>query len=943
MRMKPKRSIWLPFIAVMILLLFAVPVKADPNRTNHAPYDDWLQTIYSRQEGLSVGAANDIVSTADGILWIGTYAGLYRYNGTKFQLMNQFSSIKSVECLYVDDKDRLWVGTNDNGITILQNEQILTTFTMTDGLPSNAIRSIVGSSDGNFYVGTSDSMAILTYHEQIEITSIMRDIKYADRSTMDSENRTVIISSYGTMYLLQDGKLLSELLLAGDDRFTSCVFDSSGQLYVGTELGFIYVYSIDGNEFHEQNKLTCQGIRKLNNLIRINDNTIFVCAGNGIGYFDQNQSFHHLETPNFNSNIYKVIADYQGNLWFASSRMGLLRLCETSFVELFTKYSIEHTVVNTVEYAFDKIYIGTDSGLVIIDEVNQQRVKNELTERLKDLRIRHILRDSDGMLWLCTYSEGLLYYDGTNLTRIDPEEKYIGKRVRTIYERKNKELSVSSELGIAVLKDRTPFILYTEEMGLPNNTNLCMLETKEGTFLIGSDGDGIAEVNAANDTISVIGIEQGLPSGVILRMVNDEAGDGIFIVTSNSLCYLKPDRTIVKLEHFPYSNNFDILQYKDTLFVLGSSGIYAVRRDSLLENKKDLNYTHLDNRSGFLNVLVANSWTYNDKAHNKVYLATSTGVTVFDFEKYKERPSDFRMGVHSITVDGNEQLFDPKVGFGFSKNVHRLEIKPEIINYSPVDPIVSCHLVFFDQSPITMSQSELSSVVYTNLPAGKYTFSMELVDTESGVPISNKVYYLERETAFTDTIWFYVLLILGLFFIAALIGLIVARKTYKANMLKKESELVKSWEASITDELTGLRNRVGMRLAFPKQIGQPLTVTMMDVDYFKNFNDTYGHEMGDKILRKVGEVLKQHYQEPDIAFRYGGDEFILIDATDDAKAVEDKIRRIQDEFANIRIEGCREPLLLSHGSASGRPANEEDLRRLRLIADERLYMVKKNR
>ena len=58
------------------------------------------------------------MQTNDGVLWIGTYAGLYRYNGREFRWVDDYETVKNVNCLYVDEEGRLWIGTNDNGLAI---------------------------------------------------------------------------------------------------------------------------------------------------------------------------------------------------------------------------------------------------------------------------------------------------------------------------------------------------------------------------------------------------------------------------------------------------------------------------------------------------------------------------------------------------------------------------------------------------------------------------------------------------------------------------------------------------------------------------------------------------------------------------------------------------------------------------------------------------------
>jgi diguanylate cyclase (GGDEF)-like protein len=89
-------------------------------------------------------------------------------------------------------------------------------------------------------------------------------------------------------------------------------------------------------------------------------------------------------------------------------------------------------------------------------------------------------------------------------------------------------------------------------------------------------------------------------------------------------------------------------------------------------------------------------------------------------------------------------------------------------------------------------------------------------------------------------------------------------------------------EMAMADPLTGLANRrhlaevLDLELAEAERLGQPISCMMVDVDHFKKFNDMFGHEAGDTVLREVGNVLKNSMREDGKAFRYGGEEFLLL-------------------------------------------------------------------
>jgi diguanylate cyclase (GGDEF)-like protein len=87
---------------------------------------------------------------------------------------------------------------------------------------------------------------------------------------------------------------------------------------------------------------------------------------------------------------------------------------------------------------------------------------------------------------------------------------------------------------------------------------------------------------------------------------------------------------------------------------------------------------------------------------------------------------------------------------------------------------------------------------------------------------------------------------------------------------------------AIRDPLTGLFNRRYMEETLERELnrvkrqGAPLGVIMMDLDHFKQYNDTYGHSAGDDLLSALGSLIKSQIREEDIACRYGGEEFLLI-------------------------------------------------------------------
>ena len=114
-------------------------------------------------------------------------------------------------------------------------------------------------------------------------------------------------------------------------------------------------------------------------------------------------------------------------------------------------------------------------------------------------------------------------------------------------------------------------------------------------------------------------------------------------------------------------------------------------------------------------------------------------------------------------------------------------------------------------------------------------------------------------------------------------------------------------QLSDTDELTGLKNRRAFNRALSMEVKRairyerPFAIIMLDADYLKQVNDQYGHDVGDKLIVSLSQVMKDSLRETDILARHGGDEFvIMLSDTDDAKAY-DVAERIRIAVENTSI------------------------------------------
>ena len=166
--------------------------------------------------------------------------------------------------------------------------------------------------------------------------------------------------------------------------------------------------------------------------------------------------------------------------------------------------------------------------------------------------------------------------------------------------------------------------------------------------------------------------------------------------------------------------------------------------------------------------------------------------------------------------------------------------------------------------------------------------------------------------------------------------------------LRKEEE-GRLWELATTDGLTGLFNRrhfleQARREFFrARRFEHAVTALMVDVDHFKSYNDNYGHDVGDEVLRELAAILRSQTRDIDILGRYGGEEFIILLPETDLKVgleAGERLRRLVEK-SRIPTRSGELTLTVSVGVASSKAA-KPDLERLITLADEALYEAKES-
>lgn len=205
-----------------------------------------------------------------------------------------------------------------------------------------------------------------------------------------------------------------------------------------------------------------------------------------------------------------------------------------------------------------------------------------------------------------------------------------------------------------------------------------------------------------------------------------------------------------------------------------------------------------------------------------------------------------------------------------------------------------------------------------------------------GAAVFYVMYYLMEKAGFHDydvinwTIFFIVIMFLSVIRYA-----LAMKNIYNSMEIEVRNQQLEY--LSSRDGLTGMYNRFYLKDQMKTYIGENLIYAMLDIDDFKHYNDDYGHDYGDFILKLYGRTALHNFDGADI-FRYGGDE-ILIVSRQDRGHFESQIVSFRNDLRRGFDKGSTAPTF-SLGYVCGKATDQTSLRYLLKLADENLYQVK---
>ena len=765
------------------LLLLSAAASAGAAEAEETSYSGVLYDVHS---GMPFSEVLAVAQTPDGFIYVGGYGGLLRYDGREFL---RYDDVLGVRDLLADSSGRLWAAAD--GLLCLEKGE-LHRYGMPEGLPSETVNSVTEDARGVLWAATDAGLAFISGDGSLRLPEDERLASVGIDCVRASGGDTVYgCTEEGDVFALENGSVTGFLPAAALPERVSSVCpdrDRPGEVYLATQGSSIY----HGSLMEPASELTCirvSSLRRFNVLVQ-EKGELWAGADNGIACIGAGGEVRLLQHVPLSSTVRDILRDAEGNLWFASSRQGLMKLAPNMFRDISGSSDMGERVVNSTWKKDGLLYVATDTGLVVLDE-DFRTVPQPISELLSTARVRAVKEDREGSLWFCSFdSNALVRLSEDGEIRVWNKDNGLATNyVRTIFERSDGTLVVSESGALDFFRDGELAESISSSQGFIGSGVLSIGESDDGTLYLGTSWDGVYEVR--DGSAEPFDGPSDLSSGVILQLKNDPSRDIVWVLSSNSVAELRDGRIRTR-QDFPRAHIYDLLFAPDGgLWLLGASGIYYIDAADV-ESEGETEPVFFSTSTGLLHMTTANSRSYVSP-QGDAYVACTDGVLGFNVSRSSNDRGKVMFTVPCLEADGVRILPGEDGSFAVPGRTKKLKVCCYALSYALADPEIGVCLEGFDAAPEELHRSELNYAVYTNLPGGTYRFVMQKLEAdEEEAPFAVTI---RKELLLTERRWFRAGILAAMAAAAAAVTLLLLhRQAVQAARQRKNDRIAKELE-----------------------------------------------------------------------------------------------------------------------------------------------------
>lgn len=968
------------FYALVLLLCGSASLLT---HASPAKLSNYFQESWTTRDGLPHNTINSISQSQDGYLWIATWEGIARFNGREFSILGRGpqtglpdSGIRALRkdnagnllvvgarggfsrrsntnwqswpqfnvllnAVVEDPQNVFWLASEGEGLFRQAQDGSRKQFTQADGLPSDVVHSLLVDSNGRLWIGSGRGLAWLDTTKPEPSIMTVEDIPAAPVFVLVADESRVLAGTERGLFSWQNGKsaVLDDTVA---DLPVSSLLLSDGQIWIGTTDRGLLRYSELGLE-----QLTIAG---------------------GLP----------------NNRILSLYQDREQSVWVGTNG-GLFRLRDAPFVTFTAELGLAGDYVRSVmAHSNGSVWIGSSQG---VSRLSGRKLETlDISAVSRGQSVLSLAEAKDGSVWIGTYTDGvLLWQDGKIARRLDRQSGLLANEIRALLPAKDGGLWVGTAQGLNYVGSGGIKSFTTSE-GLPAPFIMALYQHSDGRLFIGT-GAGVA-IMQTDGSITPVDFSNLDGAEYAFGFALDKKADALWMTTDRGLVHYAlntgESKMLGRNVGLPFDKLFQVvIDTQQHLWISSNRGILRLERENIfavLSGKRDqLDYELFGEADGMQSAQAnGGSMPAATLAEDgAVWFATSKGASMVQPQLLKRFAANIPpIVIESLKVNGSEMQLTSSIQL--AAGVNRLEftfaglgfVMPQRIQYRT-------RLQGFDSDWVDRNSQNIAE--YTNLPPGEYRFLVSAAYPQGE--------WSQQEASLSFTILPYIwqrpgfwLVIVGLI---ALLGLATLR--WRLNMLRRREQILRWQVAEKTvelqqqadnlkavdqhrsallvqlkrqaeeferqarrDSLTGLANRRAFDEALARECARarrnhlPLCLVLLDIDHFKQVNDSYSHSIGDEILKLVAAEISSHCRADDTVARWGGEEFAILLPDTSVKAAHEICERMRHAIMQIDCAVFAANLRITVSMGIAEFAGEAHYDKLLSRSDSALYKAKQN-